>query len=210
MIIDAALRLSDAETGLERLTVRRLAAELGVGTMTLYGYFRSKEEILDSIADHVLGEMRLPEADDDDPATALRTVGWAFLNMMREHPSVVQLFATRVTQSPESMRGAMEGVLERLVSSGIPGTLAVRCYSFLISYAMGFAAYQAPRTWARTDTENRAELRRQRQHFYSALSKEDFPQLVELAPHLVDLPSDEQFSFGLEALIARVLSELDG
>lgn len=73
-IIEAALRLSDTDADLDRLTVRRLATELGVGTMTLYSYFRSKEDILDGMADHVLGRMKLPDEPDAGPADALRTV----------------------------------------------------------------------------------------------------------------------------------------
>lgn len=87
--------------------------------------------------------------------------------MMREHPSVVRLFSSRVTDSPTALRGAMEAVLQRLIDSGIPGPAAVRCYGFLITYAIGFAAYQAPRQWGRLSGEDGTEARRQRSHFYA-------------------------------------------
>src|SRR6059036_795279 len=51
----AALELLDRE-GLEALSMRRLAEELGVGTMTLYGYFRSKNELLDAVVDAAVAE----------------------------------------------------------------------------------------------------------------------------------------------------------
>ena len=209
-IIEAALRISDAEGDLDRLTVRRLATELGVGTMTLYSYFRSKEEILDGMADHVLGRMRLPAEPDAGPAEALRTVGYAFLAMMREHPSIVRLFSTRITDSPTALRGAMEAVLRRLVSAGIPGPLAVRCYGFLITYAIGFASYQAPRPWGRLADEEGAEQRRQRSHFYAGLPIEEFPLVVGLADEVTELPSDAQFAAGLEAYVDSTLRVLAG
>jgi AcrR family transcriptional regulator len=208
-IIEAALRISDAEGDLDRLTVRRLAADLGVGTMTLYSYFRSKDEILDGMADHVLGRMELPAEPDAGPADALRTVGRAFLAMMREHPSVVRLFATRVTSSRAALGGAMEAVLRRLVVAGIPGPQAVRCYGFLLTYAIGFASYQAPRQWGRRDRAASAEERRQRTHFYAALPMEDFPQVVQHAEGIAGLPSDEQFEAGLEAYIEATVGALD-
>ncbi|WP_030417722.1 TetR/AcrR family transcriptional regulator [Streptomyces sp. SCSIO 75703] len=208
-IIEAALRISDTEGDLDRLTVRRLATELGVGTMTLYSYFRSKEEILDGMADHVLGRMRLPAEPDAGPAEALRTAGYAFLAMMREHPSVVRLFSTRITDSPTALRGAMEAVLRRLVDAGIPGPVAIRCYGFLITYAIGFASYQAPRPWGRATAEDGAEQRRQRRHFYAALPIEEFPLVVDLAAEVTELPSDEQFAAGLEAYIDSTLRALD-
>jgi AcrR family transcriptional regulator len=211
-IIDAALRISDSEGDLDRLTVRRLAADLEVGTMTLYSYFRSKDEILDAMADQVLGRMRLPAEPDNGPAEALRTVGQAFFAMMREHPSVVRLLATRVTDSRTALRGAMEAVLQRLVDAGIPGRQAVQCYGFLITYAIGFASYQAPRQWGRSDDDMSTEQRRQRTHFYSALPIDDFTQVVQHAEDVAGLPSDEQFATGLEAFIdatVRTLAKAD-
>lgn len=208
-IIDAALRICDAEGDLERLTVRRLAADLEVGTMTLYSYFRSKEEILDAVADHVLGRMALPSTPDACPADALRTVGYGFLAMMREHPSVVRLLATRVTDSRAALRGAMEAVLQRMVDAGIPGPQAVTCYGFLITYAMGFATYQSPRPWGRSADAASAEERRQRMHFYAALPLEDFPLVVQLSGDIAGLPSDEQFSWGLEAFVDATVRSIE-
>ncbi|WP_068155415.1 TetR/AcrR family transcriptional regulator [Rhodococcus phenolicus] len=208
LIIEAALRLSDSEADLDRLTVRRLASDLGVGAMTLYSYFRSKEEILDGMADHVLGRMTLPDKPDADPAEALRTVGRAFLTMMREHPSVVRLFASRVTDSRAALRGAMEAVLQRLVDAGIPGPTAVRCYGFLITYAIGFASYQAPRPWGRLDGQDDAEARRQRSHFYAALPIDEFPQVVGNAEEVAELASDSQFEAGLSAYIEATVRAL--
>jgi AcrR family transcriptional regulator len=209
VIIDAALRISDAENDLDGLTVRRLAAELGVGTMTLYSYFRGKDEILDAMADHVLGRMEMPPpAPDEDAATAMRVVAHSFLEMMRDHPSVIRMLATRVTTSTASLRGAMEAVLERLCAAGIPGPLAVECYGFLITYAIGFASYQTPRPWGRGDDAASAEERRQRLHFYSALPAPSFPRVIELAEQVVELPSDKQFDFGLDAVITAVVSRL--
>ncbi|MBW0114788.1 TetR/AcrR family transcriptional regulator [Pseudonocardia abyssalis] len=207
-IIDAALLISDAESDLDRLTVRRLAAELGVGTMTLYSYFRSKGEILDAMADHVLGRMRLPAEPAAGPDEALRSVADAFLAMMREHPSVVRLLATRITNSRTALRGAMESVLAHLVAAGVPGPTSVRCYGFLITYAIGFVSYQTPRPWGRQDVEEAAEVRRQRSHFYAGLPRDDFPQMVALADHLVDLPSDEQYRAGVDAFIESVVRGL--
>jgi AcrR family transcriptional regulator len=63
-ILDAALALFDVE-GVDALTMRRLAAELGVGTMTLYGYFRRKEDLLDAIVDR--GAERVAAAGSEGP-----------------------------------------------------------------------------------------------------------------------------------------------
>jgi AcrR family transcriptional regulator len=210
-IIEAAVRIADIEADLDQLTVRRLASELEVGTMTLYSYFRGKDAILDGMADYVLGRMPLPDTPDDTPAEAIRTVARAFLTMMREHPSVVRLFSTRVTDSPTALRGAMEAVLDRLMAAGIPGPIAVRCYGFLITFAIGFVSYQLPRSWGGDPAadEDLAESRRQRVHFYAGLPAGEFPRMVSLSDKLVDLPSDAQYLAGVEAFVKSVETAIE-
>ena len=208
-IVEVALRISDDEADLSGLTVRRLAEELGVGTMTLYSYFRSKDEILDAMADHVLGGMKLEPGDGEGPGDAIRAVAAAFRTLMREHPVVVRLLAGRVTNSQAALRGAMEAVLQRLINAGIPGPLAVRCYSFLITYTLGFVTYTLRRPWGRSDDPDAPEQRRRRSHFFAGLPIDDFPVMVSLAQELVELPADWQYEAGIEAFIDSTLRELD-
>jgi AcrR family transcriptional regulator len=64
-IAEAALRIADAE-GFEAVSMRRVAAELGAGTMTLYHYVRTKDELTALMADAIMGELLVP--DDEVPA----------------------------------------------------------------------------------------------------------------------------------------------
>jgi AcrR family transcriptional regulator len=205
-IIEAATRICDEES-IEALTIRRLASDLGVGAMTLYGYFRNKEEILDGIADHILGQLELPPAEETSPAVVVRSLSWAFLRMMRQHPSIVRLFTTRVTTSMDSMRRAFDSVIGRLRAVGFTDMDAVRAYGLIVQYTLGFASYQAPRSWGKPDDSGLAELQRQRKHFYASLPLEQFPNMVELATEVTNLPTDGQFVFGLDCLIAGLLTQ---
>lgn len=207
-IIEVATRICDEED-IEVLTIRRLASELGVGAMTLYSYFRSKEEILDAIADYVMGNFRLPAAEETSPAAVVRDLALAFLEMMREHPSIVRLFSTRVNATPESMSGAFEAVIGRLREAGFKDGGAVRVYGLIVQYSLGFASYQAPRPWGRRDLSGSEELRRQRRHFYAALPRDDFPNMVGLAEDVTALPGDDQFLFGLECLIDGAMRRVE-
>src|SRR5271163_4622157 len=58
-IAAAALRLADSE-GLDALSMRRMASELGVGTMTLYYYVRTKDELLSLMHNALAGELLVP------------------------------------------------------------------------------------------------------------------------------------------------------
>jgi AcrR family transcriptional regulator len=207
-IIEVALHISETESDLDALTVRRLAGELGVGAMTLYSYFRNKDEIFDALADEVLGRLALDLPEDESPADAIRAVADAFLSMMRDRPCATRLLAGRVTDSQTALRGGMERVLQRLVNSGLPGPLAVRCYGFLITYALGFATYVLPRPWGGSDVPEAAEWRRRRTHVYAALPTDEFPVMVSLAGELAELPADWQYEAGVEAFIDSTLREL--
>jgi AcrR family transcriptional regulator len=91
-IAEAALRLADAE-GLEAVSMRRLAVELGVGTMSLYHYVRTKDELLTLLTDHVLGEINLAPGTSL-PATwqeAVRVIAERSLAALRRHPWVLDI-----------------------------------------------------------------------------------------------------------------------
>lgn len=204
-----ALALAD-EDGLEKLTVRRLASRIGIGTMTFYGYFRSKEEILDAMADLALGSLVLPDRGaNETPSEAIVSMARAFRQLLDDHPAVAQILVTRVTESPQARRGAMEAVIDRLIASGIPGPLAVQCYGFIIIYTLGFQSYQTPRNWAGDDAES-DERRRQQSHRFAALPMDEFPRLIALRDSIIELPADSQFEFGLQCLCTQVEARLNG
>jgi AcrR family transcriptional regulator len=199
-IVACAVEVADAE-GLDALTIRRLATELGVGPMSLYSHVRGKDDILDRVADHVLGAFVVPVVSSEDPGLAVREVARALLAMMRRHPSVVQLLSSRTTTSAESMKGSMDDVIGALRSVGFAPDDAVRVYAAVMVWTLGFASYQLPRPWGGEGAEA-AELRRQRRHFYASLPADDFPHLVELSEPVSQMATTDQFEFGLETLVA--------
>lgn len=91
-IAAAAVRIADAE-GFDALSMRRLAAELDAGTMTLYHYVRTKDELLALVFDAIMGEVALPEGEPlpttwraGISAVALRT-----RDCLRRHPWVLDM-----------------------------------------------------------------------------------------------------------------------
>ena len=71
-VIDAAITVAERD-GLAELSMRRLAAELGAGTMSLYNHVSDKEDLFDGMVEHVLSPVRV--ADDDDWQAVVAT--WA-------------------------------------------------------------------------------------------------------------------------------------
>jgi TetR/AcrR family tetracycline transcriptional repressor len=89
-IAEAALALVDRE-GLDALSMRRLAAELGLGTMTLYGYFATKDELLDAVVARAATGTRPIQVPDGPWQQRLRTLARAWHRNLARHPSLVQL-----------------------------------------------------------------------------------------------------------------------
>jgi AcrR family transcriptional regulator len=197
-IIDAAIDLGDAGD-LEAITVRRLASQLGVGTMTLYTYFRSKDDILNAMADRILGAFTIPDLTGKDLGSAVRALAHAYRRLMQEHPTVIRLLIMRDTSTPTAVKGGMEQILAALAKAAVTGELAVRVYGLVIMYSLGFSAYQAPRSWGAASAD--PELIRQRRRRLESFPLTDFPNVVTLAETVTTLPSEAQFEFGLDVLI---------
>src|ERR687894_2395692 len=116
-VVEVALTLAEAE-GLEALTIRRLAKELGVTPMALYWHFRSKDELLDGMAARIFEEVDLSVVDASATwQEQLRALLGSMLGVLRAHPSTAILLSTRTSSSEGSLR-ATEVVLDVLGRGG--------------------------------------------------------------------------------------------
>ena len=98
----AAIAIADRE-GLDALTMRRVAEVLGAGTMSLYWYVRSKDELIELMRDQVAGEQTLKEASGDwrsDLATFARDTRKLFLR----HPWLASVLGGPPPLGPNSLR----------------------------------------------------------------------------------------------------------
>lgn len=87
-IAEAAVRIADTE-GIDALSMRRLAAELRAGTMTLYHYVKGKDELLALVTDRVMGEVIVPDDEfPDDWREAMTTIARRTREAMLRHPWV--------------------------------------------------------------------------------------------------------------------------
>jgi len=198
-IARTAVEIADRED-LAALTIRRLAQELDVPAMTLYGYVANKDEILDAMADSIMGSYALPPLTPDTTAhDAFVAVTARLAELFRRHPSVARILTMRVTNSPDALDGAMEQILDRFLVVGMPPELAVQAYGAMMHYALGSVLYQLPRPWGDGTTQDRPD-RAARVEFYRSLDAERFPRLRALSDVLPTLPSKRQFECGLDAL----------
>jgi AcrR family transcriptional regulator len=194
-IAGAALELMDAG-GVGGLTIRALAARLGVAPMSLYNHATTKEEILDAARDR--GLAALPAADPGPSGgpwwDRLRAINLAFHEALRAHPSLVALLVARPLAGQAPIDAA-EAQLRVLIEAGFTPDLAARAHLSLLHYAIGAAAWTAPRT--ETAAASRAALAR--------LAADRYPTLVGLAGPLAAASHDkQQYAFGLDLMLAAL------
>ena len=135
-ITAAAVELADRD-GIESLSMRKLGQTLGVDPMSLYNHVRDKDDLLDAIADAVVGEIQTTPADADWMAS-LRDVLLSARTAMLRHPWAASVLETRVTPGPATMRH-MEVVLGILRRGGFSIDLAHHGLHVLGSRVFGFS-----------------------------------------------------------------------
>src|SRR5688500_12127469 len=101
-VLDAGVALA-ARDGIESLTMRRLADELGAGAMSLYHYVPNKEELLDGMVDIVFSEIALPTTDVDWK-TAMRRRAFSTREVLNRHRWALGLMESRSRPGPASLR----------------------------------------------------------------------------------------------------------
>ncbi|MEZ4565235.1 MAG: TetR/AcrR family transcriptional regulator C-terminal domain-containing protein [Thermomicrobiales bacterium] len=101
-VVTEAIRLADSE-GVDKLSMRRLATELGAGVMSLYYYVANKDELLDAMIDVVFDEIELA-ADPADWQAAMRQRAVSARRVLARHPWAITLMESRTAPGPANLR----------------------------------------------------------------------------------------------------------
>jgi TetR/AcrR family tetracycline transcriptional repressor len=201
-VVERALALADAE-GLEAVTIRRLAKELGVTPMALYWHFRSKEELLDGMAARIFEEID-PSVDTSGTwQEQMRALLGSMVSVLRAHPSTAILLSTRTASSEGSLR-ATEVALDILGRGGFSPTQATQVARHALSTLSNLVSGQ-PGMVTRDESGELTDARRRARLFLESLPPERYPRLVEAATPLSQgVDPDTYFAFGLDLLLAGI------
>lgn len=138
LIVDTARALVDAE-GLAALSTRRLAAELGVSGPSLYNHFRTKDQILEAVADSVSARVDLSMFEDGRPwRTALHDWAVSYRAALTEHPNIVPVLARGPGRRPAGLRLA-DAVFGAMTAAGWPAAQATSIGALMRYFVMGSA-----------------------------------------------------------------------
>jgi AcrR family transcriptional regulator len=201
-VTERALALADA-AGLDALTIRKLAADLGVTPMALYWHFRSKDELLDGLVERVWSEIDISVDPDAPWPEQLRKLLTSFLAVLRAHPAAPQLLAPAEKMKGEAALAAVEVTLEVLRRAGF----SVEDASAIARSAQwtGLTLVLSEPGIEAIDETERTELQRQKQVSLATLPSRKYPRLVECAAPMTACDDPEaHYQFGLEMFMAGV------
>jgi len=197
-VADAALDLVD-EQGLEALTMRRLADVLDVGTMTLYGNFRDKDELLDGVVDAATARDPVQPVKGPWQERLRALARQSYVNLIR-HPALVELRLRRPILNPRAFR-VTELAFEALLEAGLSRPEAARAFRVFFLYVFGSAAFNQPELSPAVRAATRGAI--------ASLPEDEFPLLSGSADAIaVTIGGAEQFEYGVELLIGAIEARL--
>ena len=134
-VLRAAVTLAD-EAGIDAVSMRKLADELGVVPMALYKHVANKEELLDGMVDIVVGEID-PPASDADWKSAIRTRILSARRSLRRHPWASGAIESRTDPSPVLL-AYIDSMIGILLAGGFSADLTHHALHALGSRLYGF------------------------------------------------------------------------
>jgi len=205
-VLRAALEIADAG-GFHSLSMRKVAARLGVEAMSLYHHVANKEDIVDGLVDMVFAEIEVAEPGTLDWRSAMRARAISVRAALNRHRWAVGLMEGRMRPGPANVRNH-DAVMGCLREGGFAFRDAVHAYSVMDAYIYGFALqerglpFDAPEETAqvmRTQAEN-------------VPSMADFPYLLEIAAEFeqAGFDYDTEFLFGLDLILDGIERHRDG
>ena len=202
-VAEHALKLADRE-GVDSVTIRRLAQELGVSPMALYWHFKNKDELLLGLADHALADVKATRDAADPWLSQLRAMVEALVEVMREHPSLHALLHVADKQRSASFTRALNDALDLLTQGGFALDEAYWTSSYLLHGCIGLVEAQ-PGCPTTVSPEQAAEWRRQKRLSMEKLPPEEFAMVIAFARTVEEEPDlDRYYRFGIDLLMAGV------
>ncbi len=195
-VVKGAMAVADAG-GIAALTIRSLAAELGVKPMSVYHHVANKDEILDGVVDLVFSEIELPRIGGDWQTEMKRRAASA-REAMRRHPWAIGLVETRTSPGPATLKHH-DAVIGTLREAGFSVVMTAHAFALIDAFVYGFALSEATLPLNGPDTV--PEVAEQMMAQFPA---DDYPHLVEFSVEHVMKPGYDygaEFKFGLDLVL---------
>jgi len=195
-ILEAALSLVDEE-GIEALSMRRLAKELGVDPMAIYHHLPSKRALLSGLIEKVFSEMRVPEPEETGGwRERVRAWARAFRDVARAHPRLVPHLASYPEAAAEATLESTEELYAAFEAAGMRPRQIVGAVGVVVDYLIGFALAEASGVLGEPDEQ------REMLEMLNARPQEELPVMRRTLEALLGEDLGTDFEFGLEVVLA--------
>ena len=197
--LEVALVVADSE-GIEAVTMRRLARELGVEAASLYHHVHGKDQILDGLVDVVAAEIELPKPSSDWRETVSQRAHHTRAGLLR-HPWAVSLMASRTSPGPATL-GLLETGIRCFREGGFSVLSAAHAVSTVDSYVHGFVLQEVNLPF-----RNESELAAMTAAIMETFPASEFPYLFEMTVEHVLQPGYDygnEFDSGLTVVLNGV------
>ncbi|POX51469.1 TetR family transcriptional regulator, partial [Streptomyces sp. Ru71] len=198
-IITAARRIIDEE-GAGRLTMRRLAKEIGSTPMALYHHVRDKEELLLLLLEDFAGQAPRPSLPAD-PRERLIAAASAMRDLLAQCPWLVEVLTADDLFAPSAL-WFVEHIVDAAIACGLTPEQAVHAYRTVWYYTAGELVVRATAARRRA-TDERPTYRDQ---VFADLDRADLPRLAALGPRWAELTAQDTYAAGLRALVDGLLT----
>lgn len=209
-IVDTAIALADAE-GLDALSMRRVAKELGVGTMSLYRYVPGKAELLDLMLDKVSDPAgRKEQCEGLDWRGVVEVTARGSRDMYLAHPWLLQVNWTRPVLGPNSVAG-LEGFLGSFAGVGLADQEKIAVLIMIDNYVVGTARQQImyAAEVATSELSDEEFWTQQWPVLDQAMRSGNYPAMAALSEDAFGMGWDDTFEFGLSRLLAGLAALID-
>ncbi|MFD7879300.1 TetR/AcrR family transcriptional regulator [Streptomyces sp. NPDC059766] len=213
-VVEAAFTVLDRQ-GLDGLSMRQVAAELGVTVSALYAHVSSKEDLLELMYTRLFDGFEMPRADPERWQEQVRAYARAGRQRLLTHRDMARISMAHVPFTAELLPH-VEGLLAIFRTAGLPDRIAAEAGDLISTYIDGFALEEgmwqdraarhgSGSSLARPDWREMAD---EMQTYFASLPEADFPHLRALAGMMVTDSSDERFDIGLEIILRGLASYL--
>lgn len=206
-IVEAAIEIADAE-GLESVSMRRIAAALEVGTMSLYRYVPGKEELLDLMLDRVLEEDLEPYPVDW--RATLERFAREMWDLYRRHSWLPFVDQSRPILGPQAMAGmeALLGGLQDAPWTSQEKILAITTVEGFIA-SLARTVNGAALAEERTGVSNEEFWKAQEPILVRALESGRYPQMAALAEDAFAATAEDSFEFALQVVLDGLAASVE-
>jgi AcrR family transcriptional regulator len=188
-----------AQDGVQAMSMRALAARLGVVPGAVYHHVGNKQQLQDLVLDGVLAEVDFHTNPSLAWTEQLKLLATRLRQVLEAHPGVAGILKTRDPLGPHSLALA-EAFLSPLQTAGFADREAGLAFFLLVDYTIGFAV-SSPRTSVNEQRVRDTAIRTQLHEFFRSLPPDRFPALVALGEHVWVDNRDQRFTAGLQVLV---------